>query len=155
MLLATAAGLAGFLAVCATALILVWVIEELEDQRCPECAVVAAVDAGSGADSAAASVAAADVPLQALMTTRALAGLPAFAVGAPPSRVRVTRRARHAATPVFLERDRRDPRRHGTPTFPEAPSAPVQVGAVHVDRVAGGASPIADVADRYPAGVAA
>ena len=43
MLLATAAGLAGFLAVCATMLILVWVIEELEDQRCPECAAVAAV----------------------------------------------------------------------------------------------------------------
>ncbi len=154
MLLATAAGLAGFLAVCATMLLLVWVIEELEDQRCPECAAVAAARE-AGPISAAASVTAADLPRQALMTAGALAGLPAFAVAAPPSRVRVTRRARHAATPVFLERDRRDPRRHGTPTFPEAPSAPVLAGAALVDSVAGGASPIADVDDRYPAGVAA
>jgi signal peptidase len=154
MLLATAAGLAGFLAVCATMLILVWVIEELEDQRCPECAAVAAeLDAGSA--SAAASATAADLPLPALMAAGALAGLPAFAVAAPASRVRITRRARHAATPVFLERDRRDPRRHGTPTFPDAPSAPAQAAAALVAGVAGEASPSADAADQYPADVAA
>jgi signal peptidase len=154
MLLGTAAGLAGFLAVCATMLILVWVIEELEDQRCPECAAVAAeLDAGSA--TAAASVHAADSAQLGLMAAGALAGLPAFAVGAPPSRVRITRRARHAATPVFLERDRRDPRRHGTPTFPDAPSAPAQAGAALVADIAVEARPSADAADRYPADVAA
>jgi hypothetical protein len=39
--------------------------------------------------------------------------------------VRDTGRARDAATPVLLERDRRDPRRHGTVTFPAAPAMPV------------------------------
>ncbi len=77
-----------------------------------------------------------------LMAAGALAGLPAFAVSAPPSRVRATGRARHAETPVFLERDRRDPRRHGTATAPELPpaaSADVAVVADHapeIDQVA-------------------
>ena len=154
MLLATAAGLVGFLAVCATMLVLVWVMEELEDQRCPECAAVAS-EPEAGSASAAASATAADLPLPALMAAGALAGLPAFAVSAPPSRVRATGRARDAHTPVFLERDRRDPRRHGTPTFPDAPSAPVQAGAALVGGVAGEARPSADAADRYPADVAA
>ena len=101
MLLATAAGLAGFLAVCATMLILVWVIEELEDQRCPACAAVAAeLEAGSA--SAAASEPAADRLLPGLVAAGALAGLPAFAVSAPPSRVRSDRtgpRCRDAGLP--------------------------------------------------------
>ena len=149
MLLATAAGLAGFLAVCATMLILVWVIEELEDQRCPECAAVAAeLDAGSA--SAAASVHAADSAQLGLMAAGALAGLPAFAVSAPPSRVRATGRARDAETPVFLERDRRDPHRHGTATHIDAPSASIE-GVV----VAVGANEAEAGADHYPADVAA
>jgi hypothetical protein len=89
------------------------------------------------------------------MTAGALAGLPAFAVSAPPSRVRATGRARAAETPVFLERDRRDPGRHGTPTFPEAPSAPARAGAALVADIAVEARPSADAADRYPADVAA
>jgi signal peptidase len=154
MLLATAAGLVGFLAVCGTMLILVWVLEELEDQRCPECAAVASgLEAGSA--SAAASATAADLPLPGHMAAGALAGLPAFAVSAPPSRVRATGRPRDPGTPVLLERDRRDPRRHGTPTVPEAPSTPAQVGAAVVADVAVEAGPLADAADRYPADVAA
>jgi signal peptidase len=150
MLLATAAGLAGFLAVCATVLILVWVIEELEDQRCPECAALAAALAADPASSAP-SVPATDRLLPRLAAAGALAGLPAFAVSAPPSRVRATGRARLAETPVFLERDRRDPRRHGTATAPELPpdaSADLAVVADH-------AAEIDQVADRYLADVAA
>ncbi len=95
------------------------------------------------------------LPLPGLVTAGALAGLPAFAVAAPPSRVRTTRRARHAATPVYLERDRRDPRRHGTATLPDAPPAPAQAAAAPVADVAGDASPTADAADQYPSDVAA
>jgi signal peptidase len=149
MLLATAAGLAGFLAVCATMLILVWVIEELEDQRCPECAAVAAeLDAGSA--SAAAFAHATDSALPGLLAAGALGGLPAFAVSAPPSRVRATGRARDAETPVFLERDRRDPHRHGTATHIDAPSASIE-GVV----VAVGANEAEAGDDHYPADVAA
>jgi len=149
MLLTTAAGLAGFLAVCATMLIFVWVIEELEDQRCPACAAAPSeLEAGSAAGSAPA----ADLPLPGLMAAGALAGLPAFAVAAPPSRVRVTGRPRDAATPVFLERDRRDPHRHGTATFPDAPPAPAPADAAVVADVAVEAGA---AADQYPADVAA
>ena len=35
-----------------------------------------------------------------------------------PSTLRATGRARSPGTPVLLERDRRDPRRHGTATAP-------------------------------------
>ena len=160
MLLATAAGLAGFLAACATMLILVWVIEELEDQRCPACAA-AASELEAGSASAAASAPSVDLPLTGFVAAGAFAGLPAFAVAAPPSRVRVTGRPRDAATPVFLERDRRDPRRHGTATFPDAPPAPAPTDAA----VATGAAAETDAAvvaveagaaaNAYPADVAA
>jgi hypothetical protein len=150
MLLATAAGLAGFLAVCATALILVWVIEELEDQRCPECAAVATTLAADPASSAA-SVPGADRLLPGLAAAGALAGLPAFAVSAPPSRVRATGRARHAETPVLLERDRRDPRRHRTATAPELPTA----ASVGPDAVADPAPELDQVAHQYLPDVAA
>ena len=149
LLLATAAGLAGFLAVCATMLLLVWVIEELEDQRCPACA--AAAPEPQAGSAAAAPEPAADRLLPGLVAAGALAGLPAFAVSAPRSRVRTTGRARDAETPVFLERDRRDPRRHGTATAPEPPppaSADLAVVADH-------AAEIDQVADQYPADVAA
>ncbi len=42
---------------------------------------------------------------------------------------RVTGRARSPGTPVLLERDRRDPRRHGTATTPA--SGPVGARAPH------------------------
>jgi signal peptidase len=156
MLLATAAGLAGFLAVCATMLLLVWVIEEVEDQRCPECAAAAA-EREAGPASAAARAQAAGSAQAGPVTATALAGLPAFAVSAPPSRVRATGRPRDPGTPVLLERDRRDPRRHGTPTFPDAPPAPAQAGAALVADSAAlpAAAELRDAADQYPAGVAA
>jgi len=149
MLLATAAGLAGFLAVCATTLLLVWVIEELEEQRCSACAAAASEpDAGSAFGSATPPAAGPDLP--GLVPAGALAGLPAFAVAAQPSRVRVTGRPRDAATPVFLERDRRDPRRHGTATLPDA--APALADAA---TVADPASETDPAADTYAADVAA
>jgi len=49
-------------AVCATMLNLVWVIEELEDQRCPACAA-AASELEAGSASAAAAAPAGDLPL--------------------------------------------------------------------------------------------
>jgi hypothetical protein len=122
-------------AVCAATLLLVWLIEELEDQRCPACAA-AASELEAGSDSATASAPAADLTLPGLMAAGALAGLPAFAVSAPPSRVRVTGRPRDAATPVFLERDRRDPRRHGTATVPDLPLAAPADEAVVADQAA-------------------
>jgi len=149
MLLATAAGLVGFPAVCGTMLILVWVMEELEDQRCPACAAIAA-ELVAGSPSAAASAPAAELSLPGLMAAGALAGLPGFAVSAAPSRVRATRRARDAATPVFLERDRRDPYRHGTATLIDGPSASIE-GVV----VAVGANEAEAGDDQYSADVAA
>lgn len=129
MLLGTAAGLAGFLAVCATALILVWAIEELESQRCEACAAAAAeLEAASTAGSGVAS----SLPT-GLVAAGALAGLPPFAITAPLSHVRATGRAREAGTPVLLERDRRDPRRHGMATVPnEPPAAPEQSDATDI-----------------------
>ena len=116
-------------AVCATMLILVWVIEELEDQRCPACAA-AASELEAGSASAAAAAPAGDLPLPGFMAAGALAVLPAFAVAARPSRVRVTGRPRDASTPVFLARDRRDPRRHGMATVPDLPpAAPAEAAA--------------------------
>jgi signal peptidase len=144
MLLGTAAGLAGFLAVCATVLILVWAIEEVESQRCEACGAAAAeLEAGSAAGPGAASV----LP-PGFAAAGALAGLPAFAIAAPPSHVRATGRAREAATPVLLERDRRDPQRHGTATAPAVPlpgSADV-APAEGADEAAAGRPHLADMA---------
>jgi hypothetical protein len=140
-------------------LILVWVIEELEDRRCPACAVAAT----EFADGSAGAPAAAGMPLSGLLATGALAGLPSFAFAPPPSRVRVTGRARDAATPVLMERDRRDPRRHGTATAPKAPTAGPAAGMARVDEPraaalpaeAGVAAKAATTIDQYPADVAA
>jgi signal peptidase I len=158
ILLATAAGLAGFLAVCATMLLLVWVIEELEAQRCPACAAAAAELAARSAPGEPAS---GGLAVPGLAPAGALAGLPAFAVAAPRSRVRLTGRARNAAPPILLERDRRAPRRHGTATFPAAMPAPAPAdaanGAADAAEAAAAADggPFADTADRYPTDVAA
>lgn len=115
LLLGTAAGLAGFIAVCSSALILAWLIEDLEDQPCPACAAVVAVPPAR------------TVPAAGLLAAGFFGALPAFAAPVRRARVRDTGRARDAATPVLLERDRRDPRRHGTVTFPTAPATTVAV----------------------------
>ena len=112
LLLGTAAGLAGFLAMGATALFVVWLIEDAEDRRCPECAAAARISAGGSAPAAA-----------------LLAALPAFAAPRPRTHVRATGRARDAAVPVLLERDRRDPRRHGSATNPPAAPTPADAPA--------------------------
>lgn len=112
LLLATAAGLAGFLAAGATALFLVWLIEDLEDQRCAACAAAASGHAPGS------------VPQAGLAAAGAFGALPAFAVAAAPARVRETGLARDPRTPVLLERDRRDPRGYGTTTSPTAPATP-------------------------------
>jgi signal peptidase len=114
MLLGSGVGLAGFLAVCAAALILVWVIEDLEDQRCPVCAVDAAA-------SGEADVRGLETPAAAMFGGAfALSALPAFAAPMARARVRETGRARATNTPVLLERDRRNPRRRGIATMPIA-----------------------------------
>ena len=145
MLLGTAAGLAGFLAVSATALMVVWAIEELEDERCPACAAAAAeIEAGSAPGE---SFVGAGLPGSGLVAAGALAGLPGFAVATPPSRVRVTGRARDAATPVLLERDRRDPHRHGTATLIDAPPPELATVTEEAEADTAGADPYrADIA---------
>ena len=99
---------------------------------------------------AARSALAADLASPGRMAAGALAGLPAFAVSAAPSRVRATGRARDAQTPVILERDRRDPRRHGTATLIDTTSASIE-GVV----VAVGANEAEAGDDQYSADVAA
>ncbi len=120
LLLGTGAGLAGFLAACATALILVRVIEDLEDERCPACVADAAKPAVAAAPGSASAA--------GLESLGAFAALPGFAAPARRARVRDTGRARDAATPVLLEQDRRDPRRDRTATDP-APTAPAAAAA--------------------------
>ena len=51
LVLGTAMGLAGFLALCATMLLLIWVLEDLEDQRCAACAIAAGAAHGGPADA--------------------------------------------------------------------------------------------------------
>lgn len=119
LLLGTAAGLAGFLAIGAAGLFIAWFLEDLEVDQCPACA------AGAGADSShdpshGATPTPAGVPAgaAAMLGGGVLAALPSFALPVAPSRVRQTGRARPAATPVLLEADRRNPRRHGRATAP-------------------------------------
>jgi signal peptidase I len=100
LVLGTAMGLAGFLALCATLLLLIWILEDLEERRCVACATQAGQPSGAGG---AAPV---------------FGGLPAFAVAGPPRRVRESGRARDPRTPVVLEADRRNPRRHRAASRP-------------------------------------
>ena len=57
-----------------------------------------------------------------------MTSFPALAVAQAPARVRETRRARATTTPVILERDRRDPRRHGVATAPAPTSGATEAG---------------------------
>jgi signal peptidase len=101
LLLATAAGLVGFLALGTTLLLVARLLEEVEERRCPACAA-------APADGALADVAA---PGALALPGGPLAALPAFAAPIAPTRVRETGRARDPRTPVVSEADRRDPRR--------------------------------------------
>lgn len=127
LLLGTTVGLAGFIALCVAVLFLVWLIEDLENQRCPACAAAVSMKDGSA-------------PGAGPVATGTVGALPAFAVAAAPSRVRETGLARDPRMPVLRECDRRDPRRHGTATFPPAPAtrgtAPLETVAADRDKAA-------------------
>ncbi len=156
LVLGTAMGLAGFLALCATVLLLIWVLEELEERRCSTCAAVAArVAAGRGVagDDAAGrigtgaggrTVLAAGAGIVA--GAGILAGLPAFAVAGRPSRVRESGRARDPRVAVILEADRRDPRRRGIATSPVLPEEPPTAAGVDPGRVAASGAAATDLA---------
>lgn len=94
LLLGSVAGLVGFVAVGGSLLIMSGALEELDDRSCAACAAEAA---GAG--------------------TTAM-GSPSLAREPAHGRVRDHRRARDPRLPVLLERDRRDPRRHGHVTVP-------------------------------------
>lgn len=117
--LGSGAGLAGLLAVCAAALILVWVIEDFEGQRCPVCAVDAN---GTGSTASAPLRGVGQTGAAAFAGSGALGAFPSFAAPRARARVRETGRARATTTPVLLESDRRDPRRHGIATSPVSAS---------------------------------
>ena len=138
LLLGTAAGLAGFIAVCAAVLLLVWLIQDLEDQRCPACATAANVSATGSERAIGTAPAKGSAPDAALLAVDAFGALPALAVPVGRARVRDTGRARDAATPVLLERDRRDPRRHGlaTPPAPASGAIDAAIDAGSEDAVA-------------------
>ena len=98
-----------------------WILEELEEQRCPVCA---AADAAMTGRAMRASLPGHLAPAAGVAAAGMLGALPSFA--APRARragVRETGRARAAGTPVLLERDRRDPRRRGVVTVP-VPAGP-------------------------------
>ena len=116
-LLATGLGLAAFLALGAGALLASWVLGDLEEERCPACAA----GATSGV-AASGTIAAGAAGPSTLAPAGILAALPAFAVPRPRTRVRERGRARSPETPVLLERDRRNPRRHGLATAPALPA---------------------------------
>lgn len=113
-LLATGLGLAAFLALGAAALLVSWILEDLDEQRCPACAAAAV---GDHADLPAGDPS----PTVGLAAAGILGALPAFAAPRPRAHVRESGHARAAGTPVILERERRDPRRHGVATVPESP----------------------------------
>jgi signal peptidase len=102
LILGTATGLAGFLALCATILILVWVLEDLELDRCAECAAARAAAARE-------PVAVGGPPAGTASAAGVLAALPPFAAASPPTRVRETGSARDPRTPVLPESLRRTP----------------------------------------------
>jgi len=91
-------------------------LEDLEEERCPACAAAAASAGHTGHPAAD------PAPASTLAVAAMLGALPAFAAPRTRVRVRETGRARAAGTPVLLERDRRDPRRHGVATVPDLPA---------------------------------
>ncbi len=132
--LGTAMGLGGFLALCAMLLLLVWLLEDLEEDHCPVCASEAAVGVVPARGAAGVAGGAA-----------ILSALPAFALAGPPTRVRERGRARDPRTPVILEADRRNPRRRGVATTPGAPTlsdVAVAAGAAALLDVSAQAEPV-------------
>jgi signal peptidase len=137
VVLGTAAGLAGFLALCATLLLLIWVLEDLEEERCPACAALPAGGPAHG-DARIGVPAPATSGATAATASAVLSALPAFALPAPRAHVREGARARDPRTPVLLEADRRNPRHRGIATLPEAPAEPAVSSAISDDGRLGG-----------------
>lgn len=121
VLLGSTVGLVGFLTVGGSLLLASGAFEEWERGRCAACAASEALsELGSPPDPGALS------DPGALPAAGALPAPAAFALrehaprraerGPARTRVRETGRARLPFTPVLLERDRRNPRRHGLAT---------------------------------------
>ncbi len=137
--LGTAMGLAGFLALGAMVLLLVWILEDLEDERCPICAAERAAVGPAAGLAAAAGLATVGHRRHRPAGSTApgfLSALPAFAIAASPTWVRENGRARDPGTPVILEADRRNPRRRGLATAPDGPAAAGAAAAPDADLVA-------------------
>jgi signal peptidase len=150
--LGTAMGLAGFLALCAMVLILVWVLEDAEVDRCPVCAAGATASAMAGTAMAGTATAGTAMAGAAAASHHGHAGtpapagiltaLPAFALAGPPTHVRERGRARDPRTPVILEVDRRNPRRRALATTPDpATPDPATPGAAETAAPAGTTAP--------------
>jgi signal peptidase len=111
LLLGSMPGLVAFVALGGSLLLASGALEEWENGRCPVCA---AAGPDSAVDVAAGAVGHAALPPRA---PRARAARP-VARGPARTRVRETGRARDPQAPVLLERDRRNPRRHGIASAP-------------------------------------
>jgi signal peptidase len=138
VLLGSTAGLVGFLAVGGSLLLASGALEEWESGRCEVCAAPGAAPAADEAVDPAAAVSgepgvltgggavlapvgvAATAHLAALSPPAPRAQVSRFVARVPAqTRVRETGIARDPRSPVLLERDRRNPRRHGMVTVPQ------------------------------------
>jgi signal peptidase len=133
VLLGSAAGLAGFLALGGSLLLASTALEDWE--RAASCAACADAPFDHAlpppaAAAASAAIAAAATSVAAGGAARSIAppmmGRAPRVVPREPAhlRVRESRQARHPGLPVLLERDRRNPRRHGRVSTPAVPALP-------------------------------
>ena len=171
VLLGSTAGLVGFVAVGGSLLLASGALEEWESGRCAACAAGAdpAADEAAGPIAAAATgrpgilsaggavlapAGVAALPRSAAQPTTALAAPSPRSVARVPARTRVreTGLARDPRSPVLLERDRRNPRRHGIATLPVVAAPAARAGRA---ASAGPSAPAAPVAPSAAAGRAA
>jgi signal peptidase len=132
LLLGSAAGLVGFVAVGGSLLIMSGALEEWEDRFCPVCADEAERAAAGLAGSTTTEPTREPPTIEPPAPAPAVAALAATTAVARAgarepvlTRVREAGRARAIDTPVLLERDRRNPRRHGRATVPATPPAAI------------------------------
>ncbi len=132
LLLGSMPGLVGFVAVGGSLLLASGALEEWENGHCPICAAQAAAGMAPAHGPDAVPAHAAEPALREATAVAAVAAAgaptsrtrgsptPARAIPRAPAlaRVRETGRARDPHAPVLLERDRRNPRRHGIATAP-------------------------------------
>ena len=141
LLLGSMPGLVGFVALGGSLLLASGALEEWENDHCPVCAAKAtagiepthrlnAPAALAGPMAAAGAAALASGGPTVRVRPRAIPRTPAVV------RVRETGRARDPHAPVLLERDRRNPRRHGIATAPAASEPPVVGDDLAAERAA-------------------